>query len=110
MQERTGLPSSSTVHAPHWARPQPNFAACRPSAFRKMYRSGWPGSQESTDTARPLTRNSYLGISSLLLRKAMATVAGFEPNLHFRLPAIQMVTHFASKPLFLNNAVPTNFL
>ena len=40
----------------------------------------------------------------------MATVAGFEPNLHFRLPAIQMVTHFASKPLFLNNAVPTNFL
>ena len=26
--ERIALPSMMTVHAPHWAKPQPNFGPC----------------------------------------------------------------------------------
>ena len=32
--ERTASPSTSTVHAPHWPRPQPNLAPVSPSALR----------------------------------------------------------------------------
>src|SRR5437867_6189098 len=63
MQERVALPSTSTVQAPHWPSPQPNFGPCSPSALRRMYSSGWPGSQESTVMSLPLTWSLYAGIS-----------------------------------------------
>src|SRR5262245_14994284 len=64
VQDRVTLPSIKTLHAPHWPRPQPNFARCSPSALRNMYRSGCPGSHESTVTAFPFTRKLYFGIRS----------------------------------------------
>ncbi len=33
-QERIGWPSFSTVQAPHWPRPHPNFGPFRPRSLR----------------------------------------------------------------------------
>ena len=38
--ERISLPSSSTEHAPHCARPQPKRGPCRCSSLCRTYRSG----------------------------------------------------------------------
>src|SRR6516162_4263354 len=38
--ERISLPSSSTEHAPHCARPQPNLGPCRWSSLCRTYRRG----------------------------------------------------------------------
>jgi hypothetical protein len=35
MQDRTALPSISTVQAPHWPRPQPNFGPCSANGPRR---------------------------------------------------------------------------
>src|SRR3979490_2868793 len=56
-QERTDLPSSSTVHAPHWASPQPNFGPFSSRSLRRTYRSGVSGATEETFRAAPFTRN-----------------------------------------------------
>src|ERR1700716_2246145 len=40
MQERTGLPSTCTVQAPHCAMPQPNFVPVSPSMSRRTQSSG----------------------------------------------------------------------
>src|SRR2546428_11152443 len=63
MHERTGLPSTSTVQAPHWASPQPNFGPFSSRSFLRMYRSGVSG---STDTvlASPLTLRVKLAMMS----------------------------------------------
>src|SRR5213593_664280 len=45
--DRTGLPSTSTVQAPHCASPQPNFGPFSSRSFLRIYRSGVSG---STDT------------------------------------------------------------
>src|SRR5437899_400880 len=34
-QERTALPSRCTVHAPHWARPQPKLGPWSPRSLRR---------------------------------------------------------------------------
>src|SRR5206468_11931720 len=39
-QLRISLPSSSTEHAPHCARPQPNLGPCRCNSLCRTYRSG----------------------------------------------------------------------
>src|SRR6185437_7830564 len=39
-QERISLPSNSTEHAPHCARPHPNLGPCRWSSLCRTYRSG----------------------------------------------------------------------
>src|SRR6266581_3028269 len=56
-QERTDLPSSSTVHAPHWASPQPNFGPFSSRSLRRTYRSGVSGATEDTRRVAPFTRN-----------------------------------------------------
>src|SRR2546428_12384588 len=63
MHERTGLPSTSTVQAPHWASPQPNFGPFSSRSFLRMYRSGV---SRSTDTvlASPLTPRGKLAMMS----------------------------------------------
>src|SRR6185503_2233442 len=38
--ERISLPSNSTEHAPHCARPQPNRGPCRWSSLCRTYRRG----------------------------------------------------------------------
>src|SRR5689334_8588131 len=65
-QDRTALPSTSTVQAPHCPSPHPNFTARNPSELRSTYRSGCAESQESTLTARPLTPKLYFGMGCLL--------------------------------------------
>ena len=35
LQERTALPSMTTVHAPHWPSPQPNRGPCSSRSLRK---------------------------------------------------------------------------
>ena len=40
MQERTAAPSRCTVHAPHWATPQPYFVPVRPICSRSAQSSG----------------------------------------------------------------------
>src|SRR5512146_2095967 len=44
-QERTGLPSTCTVHAPHSCAPQPNLVPVRPSSSRSTHSSGVSGSR-----------------------------------------------------------------
>src|SRR6185503_5109063 len=53
LQERIGLPSSSTVQAPHSAAPQPNFVPVMPRVSRSTQRSGVLGSA-LTSRALPL--------------------------------------------------------
>ena len=47
MQERTGAPSSRTVHEPHWPMPQPYFVPVRFSSSRSAQSSGISGSTSS---------------------------------------------------------------
>src|SRR5215468_1077342 len=54
MQDRVGLPSTCTVHAPHSARPQPNLVPVMPSTSRSTQSSGVSPST-STLCAVPLT-------------------------------------------------------
>src|ERR671930_733177 len=42
MQERVGMPSRSTVHAPQWPSPQAIFVPVRPRSSRRTYASGRP--------------------------------------------------------------------
>src|SRR5258706_415742 len=56
-QERADLPSSSTVQAPHWASPQPNFGPFSSRSLRRTYRSGVSGATEDTRRVAPFTRN-----------------------------------------------------
>src|SRR6267154_202839 len=56
-QERADLPSISTVHAPHWASPQPNFGPFSSRSLRRTYRSGVSGATEDTLQVVPFTRN-----------------------------------------------------
>src|SRR5258708_353922 len=56
-QERADLPSISTVHAPHWASPQPNFGAFSSRSLRRTYRSGVSGATADTFRVAPFTRN-----------------------------------------------------
>ena len=53
--ERTALPSTWTVQAPHWASPQPNSGPLRPRFSRSASRSGMSGSSTVIVRARPLT-------------------------------------------------------
>src|SRR5712691_10903580 len=56
-QERADLPSISTVQAPHWASPQPNFGPFSSRSLRRMHRSGVSGATDDTRRAAPFTRN-----------------------------------------------------
>src|SRR5258708_27202458 len=56
-QERTDLPSSSTVQAPHWASPQPNFGPFSSRSLRRTYRSGVSGATEDILRVAPFARN-----------------------------------------------------
>src|SRR6202163_1364236 len=53
--ERIALPSTSTVHAPHWPRPQPKRGPCRPRSSRNAYSSGICGSSAVIAAGLPLT-------------------------------------------------------
>src|SRR5712671_5550892 len=73
--ERTGLPSISTVQAPHCARPQPNLGPFSSRSFRRMYRSGVLAST-ATVLVLPLIRRSKLAmIAPPLLASALPDVA-----------------------------------
>src|SRR5438128_6190019 len=67
--DRTGLPSISTVQAPHWASPQPNFGPFSSRSFLSTYRSGASGSTD-TVVVLPFTRRLKLAMiaSSVGLR------------------------------------------
>jgi hypothetical protein len=54
LQERTGAPSTCTVHAPHWAIPHPNFVPVSASTSRRTQRGGMSGGT-STLLDWPLT-------------------------------------------------------
>src|SRR5690242_19259786 len=62
MQERTARPSTSTVHAPHWASPQPKWVPVRARSFRSTYSSGVSGSSVSTSRAVPFTLSVSLAM------------------------------------------------
>src|SRR5712692_12116650 len=59
MHDRTGWPSTWTVHAPHWATPQPNLVPVRPSFSRSAHSSGMSGSA-STVLLAPLTSSEIM--------------------------------------------------
>src|SRR5688572_8513170 len=42
--ERSGFPPMCTVHAPHWAIPQPYFVPVRPTKSRRAHNKGIFGS------------------------------------------------------------------
>src|SRR5207302_98360 len=59
-----GLPSSSALEAPHWARPQPNFGPFSSRSLRRTYRSGVSGATADTFRVAPFTRNVKSAILS----------------------------------------------
>src|SRR5258705_8856847 len=61
-QERTGSPLTCTVHAPHWAMPQPNFGPLTSSTSRNTQRRGISGSTSAV-RGRPLTVNLIMKVS-----------------------------------------------
>src|SRR6185503_4031957 len=62
--ERCSLPSTSTEHEPHWARPQPNRGPRSARSFVSTYRRGVSGA-DSKVCCRLLTRiRSLLAIAS----------------------------------------------
>src|SRR2546430_5472640 len=73
-QERTDLPSSSTVQAPHWASPQPNFGPFRSRSLRRTYSSGVSGATEDTFRVAPFTRN----VKSAMISSGRGFVLGRE--------------------------------
>src|SRR6266481_1430493 len=72
-QERTGLPSTWTVQAPHWAMPQPYLEPTRPRWSRNTHRSGVLGS-----TSSPITRSSPLTFIFLGSPPVFRTGADFD--------------------------------
>src|SRR5258706_176819 len=73
-QERADLPSISTVHAPHWASPQPNFGPFSSRSLRRTYRSGVSGATEDTFRVAPFTRN----VKSAMISSGRVFVLGRE--------------------------------
>src|SRR3954470_16618798 len=59
-QENTALPSTTTVQAPHWPRPQPNFAPLSARSSRSTYSRGVAGSA-SMACACPFTVKVIMG-------------------------------------------------
>ena len=57
--ERTGEPSTCTVHAPQRAMPQPNLVPVSWRSSRRTQSSGLSGSA-ATFTARPFTLNAVI--------------------------------------------------
>src|SRR3979490_3106770 len=78
-QERTDLPSSSTVHAPHWASPQPNFGPFSSRSLRRTYRRGVSGATEDTFRVAPFTRN----VKSAMISSGRGSWVGSE-SVHHR--------------------------
>src|SRR6266851_92512 len=68
--ERTARPPTSTVHAPHWARPQPKCEPVRPRSFRSTYSRGTSGSSDSTSRVLPFTRSVSLAMLALVGERA----------------------------------------
>src|SRR5436309_1481149 len=94
-QERADLPSISTVQAPHWASPQPNFGPFSSRSLRRTYRSGVSGATDETFRVAPFTRN--VKSAMILLRSGSCAWAGKE-SLHHRggpsrLQGIRAVAH-----------------
>src|SRR5215471_13155552 len=65
VQERAGAPSTSTVHAPHCPRPQPNLGPVRCNRLRSTYSRGSSGSDTDIDCDAPLTCKANTGMSFL---------------------------------------------
>src|ERR1700691_3654045 len=59
-QDRTALPSTCTVHAPHWAMPHPNFVPVSPRTSRRTHSKG-VSSVASTECTWPLIRRLIMG-------------------------------------------------
>ena len=59
MQARTASPPTCTVHAPHWAIPQPYLVPVRRRSSRKTQSSGVSG-VDVTSRELPLTRKSAM--------------------------------------------------
>src|SRR4029077_10957268 len=68
MQERIVLPSTSTVHAPHCPRPQPNRGPCSDKLSRRTYKSGVLGSA-STTLGLPFTFSEIRAMVKILSRR-----------------------------------------
>src|SRR5881296_534082 len=67
--DRTALPSTSTVHEPHWPRPQPKSGPCNPRSLRSAYSSGISGSSTTIDAALPFTLSASFIEAPFLFRK-----------------------------------------
>src|SRR5690348_1851241 len=61
-QDRTAVPFTCTVHAPHWPRPQPNLVPVRPMFSRITHSSGMSG-LASTSYFLPLTSKEIIASS-----------------------------------------------
>src|ERR1700722_413907 len=75
MQERMVLFSTSTVHAPHCPRPQPNRGPCNDRLLRRTYSSGVLGSA-STTLDLPFTFSEIRAMVKFLSRRAGQRLCG----------------------------------
>jgi hypothetical protein len=71
-QERTALPSTCTVQAPHCAMPQPNFVPVIPRTSRRTHSSGMSGGA-SNDFVSPLMVRT-VAICIPLLARSLAAI------------------------------------
>src|SRR6266571_8164665 len=93
-QERTDLPSISTVHAPHWASPQPNFGPFSSRSLRRTYRSGVSGATDDTRRAAPFTRN----VKSAMISSGRVLVLGRGKKAYITGAALLVFRAYAPSP------------
>ena len=75
MQDRMVAPSTSTVHAPHCPRPQPNRGPCSDRLSRRTYKSGVLGSA-STTLDLPFTFSEIRAMVKFLSRRVGQNLSG----------------------------------
>src|SRR5262245_39871377 len=76
-QERTASPSTCTVHAPHWAIPQPYLVPVRPTFSRITHNNGVSGSTSTLwDCPLMVRRAMVVLIACLISHRSMSVLAG----------------------------------
>src|SRR5439155_25376971 len=88
VHERSGLPSRSTVQAPHCATPQPYLVPVKPIASRRTHKSGVSPST-STWCVPPFT----LIVTAMNTSGALVSLASLRPRAASSISVRVIVTH-----------------